>query len=151
MGRLTDRPDMTMDVYRGRKTTPQHQTKIYKTTVKQTYTQTMSRDMTAAPITTNTQSVINPEPSPSTRTTFLHYLCLPRIKSLRKQGTGTILSIHNMIYNNECSERVGVGGRGLGGTPMEGMFVEMDRGGGRVLTHGKRQSMCVLTKLNFSC
>ena len=56
-----------------------------------------------------------------------------------------------MIYNNECSEQVGVGGRGLGGTPMEGMFVEMDRGGGGVLTHGKRQSMCVLTKLNFSC
>ena len=36
---------------------------------------------------------------------------------------------------SECSE-----GRGLGGSPMEGIFVEMDRGGGRVLTHGKRQS-----------
>ena len=29
-------------------------------------------------------------------------------------------------------------GRGLGGSPMEGKFVEMDRGGGGVLTHGKR-------------
>ena len=34
---------------------------------------------------------------------------------------------------------------------MEGMFVEMDRGGGGVLTHGKRQSMCVLSILKFAC
>ena len=34
---------------------------------------------------------------------------------------------------SECFE-----GRGLGGSLMEGIFVEMDRGG--VLTHGKRQS-----------
>ena len=34
----------------------------------------------------------------------------------------------------ECSE-----GRGLGDSPLEGIFVEMDRGGGGVLTHGKRQ------------
>ena len=34
-----------------------------------------------------------------------------------------------------CSE-----GRGLDGSPMEGIFVEMDRVGGGVLTHGKRQS-----------
>ena len=32
---------------------------------------------------------------------------------------------------------------------MKGMSVEMDRGG--VLTHGKRQTMCVLSKLNFAC
>ena len=36
---------------------------------------------------------------------------------------------------SECSE-----GRALGGSPMEGIFVEMDRGGVGVLTHGKRQS-----------
>ena len=35
----------------------------------------------------------------------------------------------------ECSE-----GRGLSGSPLEGIFVEMDRGGGGVLTYGKRQS-----------
>ena len=34
---------------------------------------------------------------------------------------------------SECSE-----GRDLGGSPMEGIFVEM--GGDGVLTHGKRQS-----------
>ena len=34
---------------------------------------------------------------------------------------------------SECSE-----GMGLSGSPMEGIFVEMDKGG--VLTHGKRQS-----------
>ena len=28
--RLTDRPDMTLDVYRGRKTTMQHQQQIHK-------------------------------------------------------------------------------------------------------------------------
>ena len=44
---------------------------------------------------------------------------------------------------------VGEGGRGLGGIPMEGMIVEMDRGG--VLTHGKRQSICVLSILKFAC
>ena len=32
---------------------------------------------------------------------------------------------------------------------MEGIFVEMDRGW--VLTHGKRQFMCVLSILNFAC
>ena len=31
-------------------------------------------------------------------------------------------------------------GKGLGGGPMEGMSVEMDRSGPGVLTHGKRQS-----------
>ena len=35
---------------------------------------------------------------------------------------------------NECSER-----RVLGGSPMDRIFVEMDRGGRGVLTHGKRQ------------
>ena len=34
---------------------------------------------------------------------------------------------------SECSE-----GMGLSGSQMEGIFVEMDKGG--VLTHGKRQS-----------
>ena len=34
---------------------------------------------------------------------------------------------------SECSE-----GRGLGGSPMEGIFVEMDRGGDGDLTHDKR-------------
>ena len=29
--------------------------------------------------------------------------------------------------------------RGLGGSPIEEIFVEMDRDGGGVLTHGKRQ------------
>ena len=43
------------------------------------------------------------------------------------------------------------GGNGLGDIPMEGMFVEMDRGGGGVLTHGKRQSMCELSILKFAC
>ena len=40
-----------------------------------------------------------------------------------------------MIYVmvSECSK-----GRGLRGSPMEGIFVEVDKGG--VLTHGKRQS-----------
>ena len=32
----------------------------------------------------------------------------------------------------------GVGRRGLGGIPMKGVFVEMDRDGVGVLTHGKR-------------
>ena len=36
---------------------------------------------------------------------------------------------------SECSER-----RDLGGCPMKRIFVEMDRGGDGVLTHGKRQS-----------
>ena len=40
-----------------------------------------------------------------------------------------------MIYINECSEGLG---RGLDGISMEGMFVEIDRGGGGVLTHSKR-------------
>ena len=40
-------------------------------------------------------------------------------------------------------------GEGLDGIPMEGMFVEIDRGG--VLTHGQRQSMCVLSILKFAC
>ena len=34
---------------------------------------------------------------------------------------------------------------------MEGMFVEMDRGGDGFLTHGKRQSVCVLSILKFAC
>ena len=33
---------------------------------------------------------------------------------------------------------------------MEGMFVEMDRGGSEVLTHGKRPQTCVLAKFNFA-
>ena len=40
-----------------------------------------------------------------------------------------------MIYINECSEGLG---RGLDGISMEGMFVEIDRDGGGVLTHRKR-------------
>ena len=45
-----------------------------------------------------------------------------------------------------------MGERGLDGIPMEGMFVEMDRGGvGGVLTHRKKQSMCVLSILKFAC
>ena len=55
VGKLTDRPDMTIDVYHGRKTTtlPSPQTKIYQTTVKHIYTRTMFVGMTA-PLTTNT-------------------------------------------------------------------------------------------------
>ena len=34
---------------------------------------------------------------------------------------------------------------------MEGSFVEMDRNGGGVLTHVKRQSMCILSILKFVC
>ena len=34
---------------------------------------------------------------------------------------------------SECSE-----GRGLSGSPIEGIFVEMDKGG--ILTHAKRQT-----------
>ena len=34
---------------------------------------------------------------------------------------------------------------------MAGIFVEMDRGGSGVLTHGKRQFMCVLSILKFAC
>ena len=34
---------------------------------------------------------------------------------------------------------------------MEGIFFEMDRGGGGVLRHGKRQFMCVLSILKFAC
>ena len=41
-----------------------------------------------------------------------------------------------------------MGGRGLGGIPMEGMFVELDGVG--FLTHGKRQSYCVLAILKFT-
>ena len=41
------------------------------------------------------------------------------------------------------------GAGGLEGIPMEGMFVEMDRGG--VLTHEKRQSMSELSILKFAC
>ena len=52
-------------------------------------------------------------------------------------------------------ERGGGGrGRGLDGIPMEGIFVEMDRGGGGgggALPHGKRQLMCVLSILKFAC
>ena len=37
--------------------------------------------------------------------------------------------IYIMNFFNECSRGRGLGGkRGLGGSPMEGMFVEMDRG-----------------------
>ena len=39
--------------------------------------------------------------------------------------------------------------RGLGDIQMEGMFVEMNRGG--VLTHGKGRSICVLSILKFAC
>ena len=38
MVRLTDRPDMTLDVYRGRKTTNQHQSTILKVFGKNFYT-----------------------------------------------------------------------------------------------------------------
>ena len=41
-------------------------------------------------------------------------------------------------------------GRDLGNIPIEGIFVEMDRDGGGVLTHGKRQSMCVMSILKFA-
>ena len=34
---------------------------------------------------------------------------------------------------------------------MERMFVEMSRGRGRVLTHGKKTIMCVLSILKFAC
>ena len=41
-----------------------------------------------------------------------------------------------------------LGGSGLDGIPMEGMFVEMDRDRSGILTHGKRQSMyCQYTDL----
>ena len=40
-------------------------------------------------------------------------------------------------------------GEGLDGIPMEGMFVEMDRG--EVLTHRKRQLIYVLSILKFAC
>ena len=43
---------------------------------------------------------------------------------------------------------MGWGKRGLGGIPMEGMFVEMDRGG--FLTHRKRLSVCVSSILKFA-
>ena len=43
----------------------------------------------------------------------------------------------------------GGGGRGLGSIPMEGMIVEMDRGGG-LLTHRNGQSVCVLSILKFA-
>ena len=43
-----------------------------------------------------------------------------------------------------------MGERGLRGILMEGMFVEMDSGGVEVLTHGKRQSMSVLSILKFA-
>ena len=76
--RLTDRPDMTLDVYRGRNTTTKHspQTKTFQTTVKQTCTQTMSLDMTSpgTPNNKHPQSVSHPKLCPSTRTIFLHYL-----------------------------------------------------------------------------
>ena len=42
-----------------------------------------------------------------------------------------------------------MGGGGGDDIPMEGMFVEIDRCG--ILIHGKRQSMCVLSKLKFAC
>ena len=34
---------------------------------------------------------------------------------------------------------------------MEGIFVEMDMGGGGVLTNGKRQFMAILSILKFAC
>ena len=40
---------------------------------------------------------------------------------------------------SECSE-----GRGLSGRPMEGIFVEMDRGGVGVLTHGKNNQVRIV-------
>ena len=40
------------------------------------------------------------------------------------------------------------GGGGSGGIPMERMYVKMDRGG--VLTHEKRQLVCVLPILKFA-
>ena len=86
MGKLTDRPDMTIDVYHGRKTTyPLPQTKIYQTTVKQIYTRTIFVGMTA-PIT----NALNQYAIPSSalhKTHFSSLFLLPRIKSLRKQGT----------------------------------------------------------------
>ena len=41
-------------------------------------------------------------------------------------------------------------GRGIDGIPMEGMFVEIDGGEEGVLSHGKRQSMCVWSILKFA-
>ena len=102
------------------------------------YTQTMSLDMTAPP-TTNTleQSVSHRKPHPSTRTTFLHYLYFPE-KSLyanRERGRSYQYAIRFTLWLSfsECPE-----GRSLGGSPMEGIFVEMERGGDGDLTHGKR-------------
>ena len=85
---------------------------------------------------------------------FIH----PRIKSLRKQGMGDDLNNtqYDLHYELLLMSVPGGGGgglggkRGLGGSPMEGMFVEMDRGGSGVLTHGKRQSTCVLSELKFA-
>ena len=75
---------------------------------------------------------------------------LPRIKSLRKQGTedDLINTQYNLHYELLfMSVRRGWGGeRGLGGIPVERMFVEMARDG--VLTH---RQLCVLSVLKFAC
>ena len=42
---------------------------------------------------------------------------------------------------SECSE-----GTGLGGSSLEGIFVEMDRGGGGVLTQGKLRKSCAYSQ-----
>ena len=65
------------------------------------------------------------------------------MKSLCKQGTG------DELINTQCDLHYELllmslprgWGRGLGGIPMEGMFVEMDRGG--VLIH-KKGNQCAL-------
>ena len=107
-------------------------------------------------ITTNTlnQKAI-PSPAPH-KTHFSSLFLLPRIKSLRKQGTEDDLI--NTQYDLHYELLLISVPRGWGGVGEAerfrwysdgGMFVEMDRGG--VLTYGKRLSMCVLSILKFAC
>ena len=78
------------------------------------------------------QSVSHPRPA-LTRPTFLHYILLPRIKSLRKQGTeddliNTQYDLHYELLLMSVP-RGGVGGERFRWYSDGGMFVEMDRDG----------------------
>ena len=117
VGKLTDSPDMTIDVYRGRKRTQQYNPPPRQRSIKRHQTSIHSNNIPrhdSSPNNKRTQSVSHSKSRPSTRTTFPHYFILPRLKSLRKQGK--ILPIHNMIYIMNFFQYKFRGGRGgLGG------------------------------------
>ena len=82
MGRLTDRPDMTIGVYRGRITTTQqnkpHPDKdLPNNSQRNIHSNNVPRHDTY-PNNKHPQSVSHPKPRHSTRTSFPHYLYFPK-------------------------------------------------------------------------